>query len=96
MRARFSELPKVSGLGSVLVRSASAAGYWGRGASVEEAIANATWIGSQSPVYVLQCDDTAKCDPISGDLVFDQRGPIYVGRVMKGKKDVLVTEVHKQ
>lgn len=97
MRARFTELPAPTDpdLTHVLVRTRSGVGYWGRGATVEEAVKNSVWIGSQTPVYVMHVDKDASCDPITGNLEYTSRGPIYIGKVMASKKDVFVTEEYK-
>lgn len=76
----------------VLVRSASGAGYWGRGETVKEAISNAKWLGSQDSVYIMACTPNADCNPVSGGIRGHQ-GDIYVGKVMAKRDDVMVTEV---
>lgn len=94
MKAKFSEIPKVESdlLSAVIVRSSRLGGYWGRGATVAAAIKASTWIQSQDVVYVCQCDGDAYCDEVSGDMHTVVRGPIYKGKVMADKRDILVTE----
>ena len=94
MKVKFTQLPAVEhpALTDVIVRTERHGGYWGRGKTVADAIRAAEWIQSQDAVYVCQCDESAHCDAVSGNLLSDARGPLYRGKVMANKRDVLVTE----
>jgi hypothetical protein len=96
-KPRFNTVDKIDDprLTHVLVRTTGFGGYWGRGRDVAEAIKNAQYLGSQTKVYVCQCDAKGHCDPITGDLRCDARGALYEGKVMASRRDVLITGVFR-
>lgn len=60
---------------------------WGRAVKLSEAIK----LGNFAPgdeVYVCRVDDKASCDCIAGNLSFDNRTPIWKGKVTRNGKDV--------
>lgn len=68
----------------------NAAGYWGRGWSVHNAIREAKWLTTGDSVQVFLCSKDARCGAINGGLSHGEMGTIYVGKVT-AKHDVRVT-----
>lgn len=79
----------------VIVFSAKFPGYWGRGASIEEAIKNAQWLASGDKVFACACDDGARLDNIDGSLFYDKRGPVYFGTV-KSRKTIKLERIERE
>lgn len=64
---------------------------WGRSPTLEQAIR----IGNFAPgdtVHVCRVDDNASCDEFHGNIAFNERTPIWKGKVTRNGKDVRLIE----
>jgi hypothetical protein len=64
---------------------------WGRSPTLEQAIK----LGNFAPgddVHVFRCDNNASCDEFVGNVSFDNRTPIWKGKIARNGRDVRLLE----
>lgn len=60
--------------------------YWGRGATVADALAAARWLRPGDKVLACAATADAYCHEVTGDLYCTARGPVYTATVAPGAR----------
>jgi len=65
-----------------------APGYWGKAETIEQAIKNAQWLNAGDRVRLIKTDADAYVSEM-GELCYNSREHLGVGKVSRNRKDVI-------